>query len=192
MSRRKILGAILALACVALLSSCSLLPSIPVTNPFDSSEQPDAVMKQIASAVKHHDAAALKKLFSSRAREKASDLDGGLKYFLSFFPTGKMTWKYGDYSDAEDGAYGKKTVEMHVDYTVFSNGKKYDVYFADFPINQVDDPKNVGIYALGVAPYTANKATASGATKPYYVWTGSFQLVNGEATGIPGVYIPQK
>ena len=191
MSRRKILSVLMAFVCIPLLSACSLLPSIPVGSPFDSVENPEAVMKQIAAAVKHHDAAALKKLFSARARENASDLDSGLKYFLSFFPSGKMTWKPDGFSDGEDGAYGKKTIEMNADYEVSSGGKKYEIYFADFPINQVDDPKNVGIYALGVEPYSFDRGTADGGTKPFFVWAGSFQLDNGEATGSPGVYMPQ-
>ena len=45
-------------------------------------------MKLIADAAQNHDAAALKKLFSQRARQKAADLDGGLKYFLSAYPSG--------------------------------------------------------------------------------------------------------
>ena len=189
---RRILGAVVVLACVALLTSCSLLPGIPVANPFGSSEHPDAVMQHISDAVKSHDAAALKKLFSPRAREKATDLDSGLKYFLSVFPSGQMTWKI------EDGAPGSAeenqdgySEEVYAFYKVSADGREYDLYFADLSVN-TKDSKSVGIYALGVAPYVADPLSASGAAKPFFVWANSHLLENGEPTGTAGVYIPGK
>ena len=92
-SLRRVLGAVVALVIVGLLSSCSFLPQLPPVPGDDNPEQESSVeMQHIADGVKDHDAAALKKLFSRTARENAIDLDGGLKYFLSFFPSGKMTW----------------------------------------------------------------------------------------------------
>ena len=189
---RRILGAVLALACVGLLSSCALLPGIPVANPFGSSEHPDAVMRHIADAVQHHDAAALEKLFSPRAREKATDLDSGLKYFLSVFPSGKLTWEIedGGPGSAEQNQDGY-TEELYAFYEVSAGGKKYDLYFADISAS-TKDPKSVGIYALGVQPYTANPLTASAAAKRFFVWANSHLLENGEPTGTPGAYVPQQ
>ena len=91
---RRVLGAAVALVFVGVLSSCALLPTgWPGPDSDNAQQKADVQMRHIASAVKSHDAAALKKLFSARAREKATDLDSGLDYFLSVFPSGRMTWK---------------------------------------------------------------------------------------------------
>jgi hypothetical protein len=187
-SVRRVIGAAVALACVVLLSSCSLLPKPPPVSGDDNPEQESSVeMQHIADAVKDHDADALKKLFSPLAREKATDLDGGLKYFLSFFPSGRMTWKLkGDASGGPQGSEG-----VYASYEVSADGKKYDLYFADFVANDAY-PDNVGIYALGVGPYSADPFSASGALKPFYAWSGAFDNGNFKDPGTPGVYVPQK
>jgi len=71
----RIFGVGVALGCTVLLSSCSLLPGLPGTIVDDSGRQAEVQMQHIADAVKNHDAAELKKLFSTDAREKATDLD---------------------------------------------------------------------------------------------------------------------
>ena len=53
-------------------------------------------------------------------------------------------------------------------------------------------PDNVGIYALGVGPYSADPYSASGAPKPFYAWSGAFDNGNFKDPGTPGVYVPQK
>jgi Domain of unknown function (DUF5104) len=181
---RRILGTAVALACVALLTSCSLLPGIPAANPFGSSEHPDAVMQHISDAVKSHDAAALKKLFSTRAREKATDLDSGLKYFLSVFPSGKLTWaiENGAPGSADENEHGY-TEEMYAFYEVSANGKNYTVYFADVTVN-TNDTKNVGIYALAVGPYNADPATSpTAASTAFLAWANSHQLDDNNGHG---------
>jgi hypothetical protein len=189
---RRSLGVVTGLLCVASLSACSLLPGIPVANSFGSGEHPDVVMQHIADAVRHHDASALNKLFSATARENTTDLGGGLKYFLSVFPSGKLTWKIedGGPGSAEQNQDGH-TEELYAFYEVFAAGKKYDLYFADISAN-TRDPKSVGIYALGVQPYTANPFTASAAAKRFFVWANSHFLHNGKPTGTPGTYVPQQ
>jgi Domain of unknown function (DUF5104) len=187
-SVRRVLGVVVALACVVLLSSCSLLPKLPPVPGDDNPEQESSVeMQHIADAVKDHDAAALKKLFSPAAREKATDLDGGLKYFLSFFPSGRMTWKLeSDGSVSNQGDEG-----LYSSYEVSADGKKYGLFFADFLRND-SYPDNVGIYALGVGPYSADPFSASGALKPFYAWSRAFDNGNFKDPGTPGVYVPQK
>jgi hypothetical protein len=188
-SVRRVLGVVVALACVVLLSSCSLLPKLPPVPGDDNPEQESNVeMQHIADAVKDHDAAALKKLFSPAAREKATDLDGGLKYFLSFFPSGRMKILELE-SDASGGPQGSEGV--YPTYEVSADGKKYDLFFADFVANDAY-PDNVGIYALGVGPHNADPLSASGAPKPFYAWSGAFDNGNFKDPGTPGVYVPQK
>ena len=70
---RRVVGAVAALACVALLSSCSYVSA--AADQGQTKRYADAQMRHIAEAVKTHDAAALKKLFSPNARAKATDLD---------------------------------------------------------------------------------------------------------------------
>jgi hypothetical protein len=172
---RRVVGAVVGLVCVGLLSSCSLASALPPSTIFDDNKQlSDIVMQHIADAVKNHDAAALKKLFSTTARQKATDLDSGLAYFLSVFPSGRMTWE-----SEGTGSGGQETVELFADYKVSANGKEYDVYFTDFPFA---NPDYVGIYSLGVTPYNAHPATApTAASTAFDSW---------ESTFTPGVYVP--
>ena len=195
MLKRRILAAGVALVCAVLLSSCSLLPDIPTPGGNDTGQKDDVVMQHIADAVKNHDAAALKKLFSPRARENATDLDSGLKYFLSVFPSGRMTWKVEDGGPGGAGAndFLKHTWESFAFYEVSANGKKYDLYFADV-ITDTAHPDYLGIYALGVGPYNAHPATApTAASTAFLVWANSHNLGDDDLfTGTPGVYVPQK
>jgi hypothetical protein len=193
---RRILGAGVALTCIALLSSCALLPVGPGvvgTNLNQSTRQADVEMQQIADAVKDHNAAALKKLFSVRAREKAIGLDTGLTYFLSAFPSGRVTWKLlgGAPGQTDENEFGKQTVVLFANYTVSSQGKTYALYFADYTVNQVEDPQNVGLYALGIVPSSDSGYTSSGAKKPFNVWASQFWSSH-IGSGTPGVYAPQK
>jgi hypothetical protein len=189
---KRILGAAVALTCVVLLSSCSLLPKLPTPAGGDDPNQTSsAVMQQIAGAVKDHDAAALKKLFSPAARKNATDFNGGVDYFLSYFPSGQMTWKL--MSVATDGVnnYPQVTEGVYPSYEISSGGKKYDLFFAGFPANAID-PENVGIYALGVTPHSSSPFDASGELKPFYAWSRAFHNGNYKDPSTPGVYVPRK
>lgn len=189
---RRFFGAVVTLACVWLLSSCSLLP--PPSGSFrDSSDQlADIQMQRIEDSVKNHDVAALKSLFSTSARQKAGGLDGRLAYFLSFFPSGQMTWK-----SQGAGLSGINKLYMHAtelfgNYKISANGNTYSLYFAYFSVNDFH-PDEVGIYALGVVPEADDGYTASGAKKPFDVWASQFGIDENtnEATGDPGIYVPQ-
>ena len=134
---RRLFGAVVtASACVVLLSSCSLLSGLPGVNgaePDYSGRLADGQMRHIADALKDHDAAALKKVFSQRAREKATDLDSGVAYLFSLFPSGGITWRSdGPPGFSGDFENGKQTVELYADYAVSANGNAYDVYWNAF------------------------------------------------------------
>jgi hypothetical protein len=189
---RRVLSAVVALVCVGLLSSCSLLP-LPTGSFYDSDEKVAAgQMQHIADAVKDHDAAALKQLFSPRAREKAVDLDSGLTYFLSAFPSGPVTWTTEGTGDTGDDEFFKHDLELFGFYKVSAKGKKYELHFVYISRNDFH-PDEVGIYALGVEPYDPDPYTASGAPKPFFEWARQFDIdeETHAATGKPGVYIPQ-
>ena len=184
---RRVLGAcVVTLVCVGLLSSCALLPAA------DPTSTADAQMRRIADDVKHHDARALEALFSKSARAKAPDLDGGMEKFLSFFPSGFTSWSDPEggpgETDESDGD-GKVTVLLFGNYKVHANGKTYDLTFAHFAVNTWH-PDNVGLYALGVAPYNAFPTTKpTAASNAFSAWSLQYQVKNGEATGIPSVYV---
>ena len=188
---KRLRGAVAALACVALLSSCSLLRDIPTPGHDDTGKKADVVMQHIADAVKHHDVAALKKLFSPGAQAKATDLDSGLKYFLSLFPSGRVTWKVGGPGPSGTGLKdaGEFSWESFASYKVFADGKTYELYFADMTTDTAH-PDYIGIYALGVVPYTTITHTASGAPKPFDLWASQFDNKDHTPTGTPGVYHP--
>jgi len=184
---RRVLGAcVVTLVCVGLLSSCALLPVA------DTTSTADAQMRHIADDVKHHDAGALEALFSKSARAKAPDLDGGVEKFLSFFPSGFTSWSDPDggpgESDVSDGN-GKLTVLLDGNYKVHANGKTYGLLFVDYAANTWH-PDNVGLYALGVAPYNAYPTTKpTAASNAFFDWAGQYDMKNAEATEIPSVYV---
>lgn len=193
---KRTFGILVALVCLALLASCSLLPpgsAIKRTIYDDPQKKADVEMQKIADAVNSRDAAALKVLFSATARATIPDLDSGLANILSDFPSGRMTWKRdGSASDGDPATYQKNSEELFALYTVTEDGKKYELYFADFTIHQDDPADNLGIYALGVTPYSADPYTASGAKQPFYAWASQFGNFHGTTTGTPGIYVPQK
>ncbi len=183
---RRVLGAcVVTLVCVGLLPSCALLPAA------DTTRTADAQMRHIADDVKHHDAGALEALFSKSARAKAPDLDGGVEKFLSFFPSGFTSWSDPEggpgETDVSDG--GKVIVLLFGNYKVHANGKTYDLTFAHFAVNQMD-PDNVGLYALGVAPYNAFPTTKpTAASNAFSAWANQYGIKKEKATGIPSVYV---
>jgi hypothetical protein len=149
-------------------------------------------MQRIAAAAKNQDAPALRSLFSKTARQQATNLDEELKYFLSVYPSGKLKSSLvgGAPGEAEQDDAGKKTTVLFVNYTLSADGKKYALYFADYTVNQVEDPDNVGLYALGIVPSTDSGYTASGAKKPFNKWASQF-WTSTMGSGTPGVYVPQ-
>jgi hypothetical protein len=196
MLRRRALGsAAMALASLALLASCSLLPPGPDvigSSLADDDRQADAEMQHIMDAVKRQDAAALKNLFSKTARAKAVDLDNGNARFLTFFPSGfkNLGEPDGGPGMTGDDAYGKRTTLLNANYKVRANGATLEVYFADYSVNQLDDPNNVGLYALRVAPFNAYPTTRpTAASEAFFAWQSQFDIRNHKATGVPSVFV---
>lgn len=145
-------------------------------------------MEQVAAAVNSRDAAALKAMFSPVALEQATEIDERLDYFLSFFPNGGLTWKRETANSSGHNYYGKKTELVMASYTVSADGNDYWLFFADFTVNEVENPDNVGLYALGVTPWTEDRL--SGPAEPFRHWTGSFTIDESDDDGYPGVYFP--
>jgi Domain of unknown function (DUF5104) len=149
-------------------------------------------MQHITAAVNHHSATELKELFSRTARDKATDLDSGIRNFLTFFPSAfkDLGEPSGGPNETDQNDDGKRTVELFSDYKVLANGKTYDVFFADFSVDQGGDPNDLGLYALGVAPWNGSSFThPTAASKAFDAWTSQFDMVDHTPTGTPGVYV---
>lgn len=178
---------VLALVSAVALSSCAFIPFRLGGN---ENQQGDARMEQIADAVNSQDADALKALFSSRALEQATDLDQRLNYFLSFFPNGGLTWERDVVgSSAKVDSHGNETELLEAHYKVSADGNEYWVLFKDFTVNESIDPQNVGLYGLGVAPWSEHPQ--SGPEEPLFAWAGSIQMDGDGENGYPGVFVPE-
>jgi hypothetical protein len=145
----------------------------------------DAQMERIGTAINSHDAAALKAIFSKRALEKATDLDARVDHLLSMFPTG-VTWERRSINGSGGIDGQKKTVISQCFYLLSAGGKDYLLFFADFTVNEID-PDNVGVYGLGVTPFTDNRD--AGTEEPFFWWNGAIQYDESDPDGYPGVFV---
>ena len=187
---KRLLSALVVLTCGLLLSSCALLQQFVPSGIFDSDGQTaDARMEQIADALNSHDDAALKDMFSPFALERATGFDDGLEYLLSFFPNGGVTWERDTVNSDGHNQYGKRSTLLLAYYKVTADGEDYWLFFADFIVNEVENPANVGIYGLGVTPWTEDGR--SGAAGAFNTWSGSIHLTSDGEYGYPGIYVPR-
>jgi hypothetical protein len=177
---KKVLALLVAIASVAMLSSCMFNPSHKGIN-----EGARDRVDQIAVAIVNQDAGALKGLFSTRALERATAIDEQLDYLLSLFPEGSEISCDLFSLTAPKSVRGGETTEMVIAmYEVKADGRDLWLFFADYTQDELD-PDNLGLYALGVAPRT--ESIRSEAELAMYEWNGQFDL--GEGT--PGVYVPE-
>lgn len=184
---KKLLSVVVALVCAVALSSCALLPFGHGGGVFDDSLQVvDARMEQIGAALIAQDAAALKAMYSKRALEEAPDLDNRLDDLLSLFPKGHITWSLESWGSDGTNDYGQKTEMLTAFYKVSAGGKDYSLGFMDFTRNDVLDPDNVGLYALGVVPWAYELDSVP--TDAFLYWAGSIEYDESDPEGYPGVY----
>lgn len=86
----------------------------------------------------------------------------------------------------------KKTELLEAFYTVSAGGSKYVLFFAYFPVNDVINPLNVGIYAMGVTPLTDDDPQF-GPQALFSAWAGSMSFDEQDERfqmSYPGVYFP--
>lgn len=181
---RKLMAVALALVSAVALSSCALLPI------FQSDDfQADAQMQKIAAALEDGDREALRALFSTTALREATDLDDGLDYLLAFFPEGDLRWERDASVTAEsENDHELKTNLLRALYKVTADGKDYWLFFAAFTVNDLVDPDNVGIYALGVTPWTEDDDSVQ--ADSFFTWAAATHIRQNEPEGYPGVYVP--
>lgn len=179
----KLILAALVLACAVALSSCSLI----FTGRDPDVGAAEDRMEQIAAAVEDGDAAALKAMFSARAVERATGLDEGIAYFLSLFAEGELSWNLIGVSAEGEVDHGVKTWMVRPTYEVSAAGKKFTLVFADLTVNDLIDPQNVGLYALGAA--ARSEPGEPEVDEGLRYWNG-FQYDHDGEYGYPGVYVP--
>lgn len=187
---------VLALVSLVALSSCALVPVGPSDSLYvDSYDKAADRMEQIVAAVNDHDADALKAMFSTRALEQATDIDEGLDYVLSLFPNGGLTSMWGNPTAAERTyVSGKLTEVLLSEYKMTAHGHEYSLFFADFTVNDVIDPDNVGLYALGVTPWPEDHHSwivEAPSEEPFFSWAESIHADESDENGYPGVYVPR-
>ncbi|HTL40766.1 MAG TPA: DUF5104 domain-containing protein [Pseudolysinimonas sp.] len=181
---RHLMAVALTLVCAVALSSCALLPFFQSDN-----AQADAQMERVAAALDNGDREALTALFSTTALREATDLDERLDHLLSLFPQGDLTWTRNTSVGAEsENDYEAKTELLYAFYKVTADGKDYRLFFADFTVNDLVDPDNVGIYALGVIPWTDD--VHSDVAEPFFIWANSIHIRQNGPAAYPGIYMP--
>jgi hypothetical protein len=191
---KRIVSAFVTLMGVAVLASCTYLPS---WFPQNHSNLAANQMTEIVDAINQQDAATLKGTFTDYALgEHDEEVDEGVTYLLSVFPNGDLVWENPDKRVgrvSESYNAGKRTINVHALYRVSSGGKAYWLYFSFFTVNE-QDPENLGVYAIGAAPRTETLTPglrlglSSGPEGMFFRWTGS---VSGtDPTADPGGYIP--
>lgn len=202
MSKR--LSGVVVIVCLGLLSSCALVPGGSSESPAPTATaeslyvDPDQKMRDrtqsIVDAVNDHDAAALKAMFSPRALEQATDIDEGLDYLLSLFPNGGLTSNWANGPAAErQYKNGMMTEVLLVEYNVSVDGRDYSLFFADFTTNEIIDPTNVGLYALGATPWPEDHHSwivEAPSEQPFFIWAESIHADESDERGYPGVYVP--
>jgi hypothetical protein len=141
-------------------------------------DKAEVQMEQIAAALNDQDAAALKGLFSAEALGHTAEIDDGLDYLLSLFPTGGITWtpdpaetnpiRSSSYIDPDSGNLSEW---LQANYQVSANGKEFWLYFASVTIDEAN-PENVGLERLGVTPWIGERSSdgMTGPSADFYDW----------------------
>jgi hypothetical protein len=184
---RRFASVAVAVVVAGILVACSFNPR--VLTPNYSADLVAERMAEIVDALNSRDAAALKGMFTNYAlAEYSSEIDEGLDYLLSLFPNGDVVWEDPDHepSPAVLNNFGKRTEVVGVLYDIRAGGQDYRLYFSYYTVNE-NDPANVGIYGMGVAPRT--ESLDSGPEEALMSWAGTVADLEGE-NGPPGVYIP--
>jgi len=156
--------------------------------PLDSSQLSVQKLNQIVSDLNTKDAAWLRGRFSDYAQlEHGAQLDDLSKLF-KLFP-GHDVVRQDDPQIApvvrENTENGKKVSLLLSTHRVSAGGADYRMFFAYFTENTVN-PDNVGLYAIGVAPWT--DSGTSPAEQALTAWANAF---TADAGTPPGILISQ-
>ena len=152
-------------------------------------ELADVQMRLIEAAIEKRDADALKGLFSPYALEQAENLDDGLAYLLGLVGDGDLTWTLHEVDSFAVRESGQTTQFVTATYQVSGGGNDYRLFFSTFPVNEVRNPDNVGLYALGVKPWARDPET--GCIDPFDRWACAMSVNGSTERGYAGIYVPE-
>lgn len=155
---------------------------------YDNSMLSSHEMDLIVEQLNYKTSIGLRDLFSKYVRAQyATTIDDDLDKLVAFLPGGDVALKGERVAltvREKPGSAGKTTLLLST-YRVASGGTDYRFVLAQFTEN-AGDPSNVGIYAIGVAPWT--ELGDSAAEKALSVWSDSFTV---DASTAPGIHLPQ-
>ena len=187
-SMRRIAALGIAVAIVAMLTSCSFVLGLFDDDDLDTTQLVRDKMAHIVDAVNNQDAATLRAMFTDYAlAEYSTDIDEGVARLLSMFPDGDVIWRDDAGLAGESGQreYGKRSTLSGASYVVTSGGKEYTLSFSLYTENTID-PDNVGVYQMGAVPHT--ESGDSGLEMAFHAWPqteGTWWFAGGP----PGLFL---
>ncbi|MBO4688161.1 MAG: DUF5104 domain-containing protein [Clostridiales bacterium] len=143
--------AILLVMVLATTSACSVLDrSGLLSNQMKTeAEHCEAFESAFFEAMEKKDAKAIRKLFSPRARSRASDLDEGIEYLFAVCGGEKIKAGQDNKSSTEHIEKGKNTWELHA-YCFFTIGEhEYMVNWTEY-LKYDEDERIIGIYSIDI------------------------------------------
>jgi hypothetical protein len=156
---------------------------------FDNSQMSLQTLPQIVDKVNIQDTLGLEEKFSKYARiGRATEIKDGVSQLIALFPDGNVVWqkdKQAPPTVREKTDNGGRTLLLVSRYRVSVGSVDYWLVCADFRENTTH-PQNLGIYAIGVAPWTQTGDSAG--EKALFSWADSFDI---DATTPAGIFIAQ-
>jgi hypothetical protein len=149
----------------------------------------DERMSQIAAALTAGDPAALRSLFSVYAIEQSPHLGEGLDYVLGLIGGKDLTYELHDIYSFVDQKSGRMTQFVTATFVVSVGGNDYRLFFSDFTANEVRNPDNVGLYALGVEPWEPDPESRCTDTD-FGSWTCHMTVDGSTGESYAGIYVP--
>jgi hypothetical protein len=143
---------------------------------------------EIVGKVEIQDHLGLRELFTKQAQsDYTTEVDDGIDKLYALFPDGEITWqeqqKVVPVVRETTGDAGGKTRLLLSAYRVSSATADYRLSFAYFTENTADT-SNLGIYAIGIAPWTDSGDSA--AEKAMSSWIDTFDV---DASVPPGIFV---
>lgn len=155
---KKLLSAMVVLAMIVMVSACSRPPWEWTGCYYQDSacaEMSHDTMTQVVDALNSQDAAALKEVFTPRARmDYWAEIDAGVAYLLSLFPDGDVVWLDPEAEPLVGpwhNQHGTHAVWVSSYYRVASGGEEYQLFFEGWSENEID-PNLAGVSGMGAVP----------------------------------------
>ena len=150
--KKRYLLIVCVLLSTLLLTSCQgnvILKTILALIPEDKNVTlANQCMNNLCSRIKEGDTAAVKGMFSEKARSDADDIDAQIEKFFSFIDGEVLSWERTEYPDvAEDIAYGEMSKWEWFWFSLKTSNDVYAIYLTYCPVDDFDS-ENKGIYGM--------------------------------------------